>query len=61
MFAKGSRPNNNRAQNKQFDQACKQCGVRDKTLRRQIHEALHGEPPMGWHELIEFIKSFIGK
>mgnify|MGYP005779443897 CR=1 FL=1 len=60
LFSKG-RPGNNRRQNEQFESAMNRYGIKKQDpLWREIHNALHNEPPMNYQELLRFIAEYLG-
>ena len=56
LFASDSRPGNNQA----FEAAMKENGIKKTDpLWREIHDALHNEPPKGYKDLLKFIREFL--
>ncbi len=66
MFASTNRPGNNRAQNKQFENAARAAGYNPKDPRirdvlNQIHQYIRkNKLNLGWKELLELIKEWLG-
>ena len=66
MFASTNRPGNNRAQNKQFENAARAAGHNPKDPRirdvlNQIHQYIRkNKLNLGWKELLELIKEWLG-
>ena len=61
FFNKG-RPGDNQKQNEQFSTIMKGFGYkRTDPVWQTLHELLHYEEPMNFQELLEFIKSFLGR
>jgi RHS repeat-associated protein len=61
MMASQGRPVNNQSQNKQLEDIVNKLKIYDKDLIRRIHNELHKYPPMNFQELLEFVKSFLGR
>ena len=61
FFASNGRPGDNKRQNEQFKSAMDRLDIKRTDPRwREAHDALHGEPPMGFKELLKFIKELFG-
>ena len=66
LFASNNRPGNNRAQNKQFEQAARAAGYNTKDPRvrdmlNEIHQYIRKKKlNLGWKELLELIREWLG-
>ncbi len=66
LFASNNRPGNNRAQNKQFEQAARAAGYntkdpRVKDMLNEVHQYIRKKKlNLGWKELLELIREWLG-